>query len=122
MSSVWWPTQALISRCSPHGRNVGWQHRGRQRRPGGRHRPGSVHARRGKLADLLAGVAIDWAVGMVIEKLLDPTEEIVAGLRQPLELAETQAQNGPQGLLTLMQRMNETHQAARGQWLLPETE
>ncbi len=71
----------------------------------------------GSLLDLFTGLAIDVAVSAALEEVVDPTDRIVADLSKQLEQAQVEALDGPRGLLSLLRKMNETHQAARRQWL-----
>lgn len=73
----------------------------------------------GSLLDLFSGLAIDAAISAAMEEIVDPTDQIVADLSKQLERVQAEAFDGPRGLLALLRKMNETHQAARRRWLKP---
>lgn len=75
--------------------------------------------REGSWADVLSGVIIEVGTNAVVERMVDPADDLVKDFRGQLERTEAEALDGSAGLLPLLRQMNEAHQAARREWLLP---
>jgi hypothetical protein len=67
----------------------------------------------GSLADAFTGLVLDATAGLVIDKVMDPTDEIVARLSQRLIVAEKAILEGEEGLLTVLHQTRAAHESAR---------
>lgn len=74
---------------------------------------GLDNTEKGSLADKFTGFVIDTAAGLVIDEVMDPTDAIVARLRQRLIHAEKSILDGNDGLFNVLHQAKVAHENAR---------